>query len=287
MRVVIRKFKVFRAEGEDVIFLINHRDSRKGLRLALEELFNHWNLVNVNVGIGDRMHKFIGFSAGDVREHHQERRVLDEVGRYADRVVSGALEHVQRELIVDDAQVYPSVARAYDNFLLLAFAANDVLRNPRADEVRAQVGELPHLLDDIFYLVVRSAFGGWKVMECCTVRTGTQVSNLQPALGSLLRRAPRSPKLAPERFELLEGARTIYKCADFSDRPFPKAFDAALGNHREAVFKLEVQWRGSDDSQGVYALLALNPYAMVEDIFEIIPVLGVWRTLAVGFHTEP
>src|SRR4029453_9153017 len=100
------------------------------------------DLVLVDVGVGDRVVVRRRLVSGELREHQRERGVLHHVRRDADRYVAGALVHVQMQPVVEDADVYPAMARGDRGSRSLAGAANLVLRDPRRDEMRPVGGQL-------------------------------------------------------------------------------------------------------------------------------------------------
>src|ERR1700739_1132604 len=94
----------------------------------------------------------------------------------------------------------PSMTWGNHDFLLLTCPANDVLRNPRRDKMRTQVGELDHLLDDIFHLVVSFSPDGREIVECRAIRTRTEVPDLKATFCGFFSRAPRCPEFTTKLF---------------------------------------------------------------------------------------
>ncbi len=76
---------------------------------------------------------------------------------------------MQIDLVVENADVEPSMTRTHHDLLLLSFAADGVLRYPWGDEMRLQVRFVCDLFNDVLELVKWLAFSGREIMERAAV----------------------------------------------------------------------------------------------------------------------
>src|SRR3989344_592658 len=185
------------------------------------------------------------------------------------------------------------MARSNNNFLNFAFASANVLRNPGRYKICSQLRFLYNLLYDMFELIKGCAFNSRKIMKSRSVLAVAEVAGFQSALGAFFRRCPRLPPIAAKFLQLLYCARSVYKCADFSDSLLPDRnrqilalfwVHVTLGNHRKAVFQFETHRRRSNQGERIGALLAGNAYALFQYFAEQALVLSVRCSVRVGFH---
>ena len=229
MRVVIGKREIFAAEGEDVVFGLGEREGRQSARLAIEHRPDGIDLVDIDVSVGEAVDVFICLGAGDMGNRQCQCGVLDEVLRQTDRHIAGTLDHVERELVLDDADMHPTVAWADDDLLGQADAPHHVLRDPRCDEMRTQMRAFLDLLDDAFDLIVRLAFAGWEVMEGRAVRARSEVTFFQASFRALLLGHPETPPIAAKLLKLFLRTRAIDETQDLSDGLLPDGDRKRLG----------------------------------------------------------
>src|SRR3989344_2193602 len=131
MRIVVFQRKMLLSEGEHIFYIRIHFHGRQFPWFSSKHCFNRRYLVYINMGIRKAVNVFIWLISGDLGERQSKSRILHHVLRQAKRDIARSLEHVQTKLSVNYSNMYPSMARADHHFLLFAFSAAHILRNPR------------------------------------------------------------------------------------------------------------------------------------------------------------
>src|SRR5690606_6432860 len=114
------------------------------------------------------------------------------------------------------------------------------------------------LLYDVRKLVEGFAFSGRKVMKSSAVRTWSEIAGCKTALRALLGRDEIGPEAASIGLEFFKCAGAIDKADDLPDCLFPKAFDTALGHHRDTVMKIKTHRLSPKECNAVSAVRILG-----------------------------
>src|SRR3990167_2843529 len=98
MRIIPVERKIIQPKRKDVFRMGVNTHSRQLPRFSLKLLFHIGNLIDIDMGIADKMNKLFRFHSYNLSNHHEKERVFCGIKRNADRDITAILVENHREL---------------------------------------------------------------------------------------------------------------------------------------------------------------------------------------------